>query len=288
VSTGRSAPQPAQRAALPRVVRAPLPTMLGSDFYARLFGLLGISVGAHMAWMGLLGFMPSPLIALRREVEMEIVEPEPPPPPPLPPQAAEPEKPPEPPAPRPKLAPKLAAPKPADTPPPPQNDPPPAAEAPVDLTGVTLTGNEGASWSSVVGNGSALQGPAARIGKVTGRDRAGSNNGVIDGQGKPSLVAEAALSRKPVPPDGMNELLEQNFPPRARAQGVAGSARLRVRILADGRVGELQVLRESGDYGFGAACQKTLRMRRWQPPLDRHGVPVATEITYTCEFEVGY
>jgi TonB family protein len=75
---------------------------------------------------------------------------------------------------------------------------------------------------------------------------------------------------------------------RARAQGVAGSARLRVRILADGRVGDMKVLRESGDYGFGSACEKTLRMRRWQPPLDKAGTPVATEITYTCEFEVGY
>jgi protein TonB len=288
VSGERSTSQEPRRIPVQQVGRAPLPTMLGSDFYARLFGLLGISVGAHMAWMGLLGFMPSPLVALRHEVEMEIVEPEPPPPPPPPPQAAEPEKPPEPPAPRPKLAPKLAAPKPADAPPPPQNEPPPAAEAPVDLTGVTLTGNEGASWSSAVGNGSALQGPAARIGKVTGRDRAGSNSGVVDGRGASTLVAEASLSRKPVQPDGMNELLQQNFPPRARAQGVAGTARLRVRILADGRVGELQVLRESGDYGFGAACQKTLRMRRWQPPLDRHGAPVATEITYTCEFDVAY
>jgi TonB family protein len=86
----------------------------------------------------------------------------------------------------------------------------------------------------------------------------------------------------------MNELLEQNFPPRARAQGVAGSARLRVTILADGRVGDTRILHESGDYGFGSACIKTLRARRWQPPLDRSGAPVSTEITYTCEFEVSY
>jgi protein TonB len=263
-----------------------MPTMLNSDFFARLFGLFGISIGGHMALMAALGFMPSPLVALRREVQMEIIEPEPTPPPP-PPKAAEPEKPPEPAAPKPKLAPKLAPPK-LSEPEPPKNEPPPAAEAPVDLTGVTLTGNEGASWSSAVGNGSALQGPAARIGKVTGHDRAGGNNGVVDGHGPPAVVGEASLSRKPVPPEGMDELLEQNFPPRARAQGVAGSARLRVTILADGRVGDTRILHESGDYGFGSACIKTLRVRRWQPPLDRSGAPVSTEITYTCEFEVSY
>jgi TonB family protein len=264
------------------------PTTAGRGFAARLFGLLGISVGTHMALIGVLGFMPSPLIAMHQQVEMEILAPEPAPPPPPPPAAAEPPKPAEPPAQRPKLAPKLAAPKPATEPEPPKNEPPPAAEAPVDLTGVTLTGDNGASWSSVVGNGNAIQGPAARIGKVTGRDRAGSGDGVIDGRGTTPLVAEGSLSRKPVPPEGMDTLLEQNFPPRARAQGVAGSARLRVRILADGRVGDMHVLRETGDYGFGTACIKTLRMRRWQPPLDKQGTPVATEITYACEFEVGY
>ncbi|HEY2734382.1 MAG TPA: energy transducer TonB [Polyangiales bacterium] len=264
---------------------APVPTQMGRHFAARVFGVIGVSLGTHMALMGALGFIPSPLIALRKEVQMEIIQPAPPPPPPPPPAAEEP-KPPEPAAARPKLAPKISPPKPATEPEPPKNEPPPAAEAPVDLTGVTLTG-DGASWSSVVGNGSEMQGPAARIGRVTGRDRAGNNAGAIDGRGT-TLVGEASLSRKPVPPDGMNELLEQNFPPRARAQGVAGTARLRVRILADGRVGEMKILRESGDYGFGIACEKTLRMRRWQAPLDKAGTPVATEITYTCEFEVGY
>jgi TonB family protein len=134
-----------------------------------------------------------------------------------------------------------------------------------------------------------MQGPAARIGKVTGRDRVGTSDGVVGGQGtRPALVGEASLSRKPVPPDGMDALLEQYFPPRARAQGVSGSALLRVRVNADGRVGEMQTLRETGDYGFGAACSKALRQKRWQPPLDKQGQPVATEIRYSCEFEVSY
>jgi protein TonB len=239
-----------------------------------------------MAIMGVLGFMPTPnQYFASHKVEMEVLAPEPPPPPPPPPKVEEP-KPPEPEPQRPKAAPK-PAPKLAE-PEPPKQAPQPASEAPVDLTGVTLTGGD-STWSSAVGSGGALTGPAPRVGSLTGRDRNGSTAGVVGAKGnKPVLVAEASLSRPPVPPDGMNGLLEQNFPPRARAQGVSGSALLRVTILADGRVGDMRVMRETGDYGFGSACQKMLRLRRWQPPLDRRGQPVATEVRYSCEFEVAY
>jgi protein TonB len=252
---------------------------------ARAFGVVGISLGTHMAIMGLLGFMPTPnQFFASHKVEMEVISPEPPPPPP-PPKVEE-VKPPDPEPPRPKAAPK-PAPKPAE-PEPPKAEAKPAPEAPVDLTGVTLTGGDSA-WSSVVGSGGSLTGPAPRVASNTGRDRTGSTAGIVGGKGdKPVIVAEASLSRAPVPPDGMNGLLEQNFPPRARAQGVSGSALLRVTILSDGRVGDMRVMRETGDYGFGAACQKMLRLRRWQPPLDRRGQPVATEVRYSCEFEVAY
>ena len=261
------------------------PAALGSGFAARVFGLLGISMGVHMALLAVLGFMPSPVALLRQQVEMEIASTEPEPPPPPPPPAAEPPKAQEPPS-RPKAAPK-AVPKPAATPEPPA-EPKVADEAPVDLTGVTLTGGDGASWSSVVGNGAQLKGPAGRIGKVPNKDKAGDSNGVVGSQGTAPVVSEASLSRKPIPPEGMNDLLVQYYPPRARAQGVAGSALLRVRILADGQVAKMKLIRESDDYGFGEACMKLLRLRRWQAPLDRRGMPVATEISYVCEFEVGY
>lgn len=268
----------------------PQPVVQRRSVVPRVFGVAGVSVGAHMALLGALGFMPTHVIEERKEVTMEIAEPEPPPPPP-PPAAAEEPKPPEPePAPKPKAAPKpAAAPKVAPEAPP-QSDPKPAAEAPVDLTGVTLTGDDGASWSSVVGNGDAIQGPAARIGKVTGRDRAGSSDGVVGGRGKgPALVGEESLSRKPVAPVGLDALLEQYFPPRARAQGVSGSARVRVRILADGSVGPMTVLRETGGgFDFGTSCMKALKQKRWQPPLDKRGQPVATEINFNCEFDVSY
>lgn len=264
------------------------PTLVSRPPYvfARVFGVMCMSIGTHMALLGLLGFVPTPTFDAPHQVEMEILEPEPPPAAPEP-EPPPPEPEPEPEPEKPKPAPKLAAPKPA--PPPPQAEPKPAAEAPVDLTGLTLTGDDGASWSSVVGNGEALQGPAARIGKVTGKDRAGSNDGVVGGKGTaPAIVGEESLSRRPVPPPGLDALLEQHFPSRARAQGVAGTAVVKLRILADGRVGPMQIVRETGDYGFGKACMKALSLTRWQAPLDKRGQPVATEIRFTCDFEVSY
>lgn len=283
-TNGKGAAVSPPRTAAASVVRQPGRAAPG----ARAFGVICMSLGTHMALMGVLGFMPTAeQFFAAGKVEMEVIEPPKPPAPPPPPKVEEP-KPPEPEPPRPKAAPKPVAPKAAE-PEPPKEQAKAAPEAPVDLTGVTLTGGDGSSWSSVTGSGGALTGPAPRVASVTGRDRAGSTQGVVGGQGdKPVLVAEASLLRKPVPPDGMDALLEQNFPPRARAQGVSGSALLSVKILSDGRVGDMKVMRETGDYGFGVACQKTLRMRRWQPPLDRRGQPVATEIRYSCEFEVAY
>jgi periplasmic protein TonB len=290
-----TAAKPAQRRINGAVVSPPRTAAVKTLYHpgraspgARVFGVVGMSLGAHMAIMGALGFMPTPQeFFAAGKVEMEIIVPEAPPPPPPPP--IEEPKPPEPEPQRPKAAPKPAAPKPAE-PEPPKEEVKPAPEAPLDLTGVTLTGGDGSSWSSVTGAGGALTGPAPRVASVTGRDRTGSMQGVVGGKGdKPLLVAEASLSRKPVPPAGMDALLEQNYPSRARQQGVSGSAVVSVEILADGRVGEMKVKRETGgDYGFGTQCQKTLRVGRWQPPLDRRGQPVGTRIDFTCSFEVAY
>lgn len=276
-----------------RVPVARTPHEASGGLAARVFGVLGVSLGGHMAIVGVLGLMPAPALEPGpKQVEMEILEPPPPPPP----AAPEPEPPPQeaakapepaPEPPKPKITPKPAAPK--AEPPPQQAEPPKAAaEAPVDLTGVTLT-DENASWSSAVGNGAAMNGPAARIGRVTGRDRAGASDGAVGGTGTgPALVGEASLSRQPGKPAGLDELLNEYYPPRARGQGVEGTADVRIRVQPDGRVTNLRNLRETQGYGFGSACMKLLQQKRWQPPLDKHGQPVATEITFTCTFEVAY
>jgi len=203
---------------------------------------------------------------------------------------AKPEAPkPEPPKPADK-APKLALAKPARaraaTPPAaPAAAPPPAAETPADFTGVTMTNDgAGAGWSTATGNGEAMKGPVGRPGaRVTHRDVEGGDADLGRTPGPP-VVAAADLSRPPVAPD-LTAALARNYPPDARAKGIAGKAVLRVRIQPDGQVGETKLESETAP-GFGAACQATLRGAPWSAPVDRQGRSVATHVKYTCRFEV--
>lgn len=100
----------------------------------------------------------------------------------------------------------------------------------------------------------------------------------------PRFVPASALSRRPGAPF-LDAALERNYPVEARRAGISGQARLRIQILADGRVGKVERLSESS-AGFGDACARTVQAARWEPPLDHDGRPVATEITYVCKFEV--
>jgi hypothetical protein len=56
-------------------------------------------------------------------------------------------------------------------------------------------------------------------------------------------------------------------------------------LFPDGRIGKVERVSESYS-GFGEACERTVRAGRWEPPLDREGHPVGTEIKYVCKFEV--
>ena len=55
--------------------------------------------------------------------------------------------------------------------------------------------------------------------------------------------------------------------------------------MPDGRVGQTRVLSATLPE-FGYACQRTVAGSRFGAPLDKKGQPVATDVSYTCEFEV--
>ena len=101
----------------------------------------------------------------------------------------------------------------------------------------------------------------------------------------PRFVTAAELSKLPRAP-ALDRALEKNYPREARRSGISGRAVLRVRILPSGRLGDVRRISETYS-GFGEACERTVRSGVWEPPLDRIGKRVATEITYTCRFEVG-
>ncbi len=156
------------------------------------------------------------------------------------------------------------------------------ASAALDLSGVTLTNDSGAGFAMPVGDGSALHGPiglGARSAEVT---RSAPSAAPVSAG--PAWVAPGDLSVPPVPP-ALAGLLRANYPEEARQRGLRGSARVRARVDSDGLVRLGHVVSETSP-GFGAACRRTVVGSRWSAPRDKNGNAVATEIVYTCHFEV--
>lgn len=260
--------------------------------------VLFLSFGLHAAaWAGL-SALPSVdrMIELFRIDEVALVAEElPPPPEPEPePEAAPP--PPEP-EPEPERPPPVRRERPETPPPeaPPPDEPPPAAEEQIeDFSGETLTNDTpGAAWASAVGTGGPMDTPiGGPTGTVTGRHREGVPDGEIGGTGTgppgPRLVAQRDLSQLPGAPsaDRLNELVRRLYPAELRTLSIEGRAVVRLRIGADGSVSRVRVRSESHE-GFGAACVQVMQEAgSWQHPLDRDGVPVATEVNFTCNFSL--
>jgi len=170
----------------------------------------------------------------------------------------------------------------AATPARPAPEPQPARPA-LDLSGVTLTNDTGTGFAVPTGDGSALHGP---IGLGANRDRPVAASPSAPGAHQPPALVDASdLSEHPKPPFALASLLRENYPEEARQRGLRGSASLRARIAADGVIRAARLLSESS-AGFGAACQRTVLGSRWSAPRDKNGRAVATEIVYTCHFEV--
>ncbi len=150
----------------------------------------------------------------------------------------------------------------------------------VDLTGVTLASDDGA-FSIAAGNGEARRGPlnARRV-----ASRARPPAPARPRPKAPPLVPPGDLSARPVAPR-LDGALRASYPPAARAQGIGGSATVRVRISSAGIAGVVRVLSET-HAGFGQACRRTVSGSRWSPPRDAAGRAVATEIVYRCRFVV--
>lgn len=258
---------------------------------SRWVGAAGVllSLAIHLGTFAALSRVDVAAIALPQDeaVEFSVVE-TPPPPPPEPEPVVEPPPPePEPVKPPPRVREAVVKP-PEEVPPEPTPEPPaPAEETIADFSGTTLTGQGEGGWLTAVGSGAPMNGP---IGKpnaaATGLKRAGVAGGVVGGTGL-RVLGDADLGRRAKPPsqDVLNAALERNYPKDARLQGIEGIARVKVRVLASGKLEPLASLSETYP-SFADACKRSLREVRFEPALDRAGQPVATDITYSCEFVV--
>jgi len=161
--------------------------------------------------------------------------------------------------------------------------PSPSPSPTLDLSGITLSNDSGQGFAMPLGNGSPLHGAIGlgTAGTGSGSPAAAPAAPALEG---PPLVRVQDLSEHPRPP-ALEGLLRQNYPAEARQRGLRGTARVRARIDPDGVIRRAHVLEESGS-GFGLACQRTVLGSRWSAPRGQNGAAVATEIVYTCHFEV--
>lgn len=155
------------------------------------------------------------------------------------------------------------------------------APEPLDLGGVLVSDVGGVEFGSGRASG-------AGIGSSPGASHSAATSAAT---GRSERVARGPedLSVDVRPPEGLDALLEANYPSRARAQGLVGSARVRMRIDADGRVSSAIVLDEApAGAGFGAACLRTLLAGpRWTAARDVGGTPIArVGRSFRCRFEL--
>ena len=252
-------------------------------------GWLVLAIATHAAFLGL---MPNAALGPGPEgpvetVAVSIIEEEPTPPEPE--EAVE-EEPPEPepvaPPPKPKT---FRAPK--ESPAAPEEPPAAAPETPIAFDNIVLTneGDEPSSWATNPGSGETREGPIGRPDAVaTGRSREGIVGGVVGGMGVGVVVDVGDLSKKPIPP-ALRQKLEKLYPKKARQEGVEGGATIRLLIGPDGVPSKIRVISvDPPGYEFERACANALKGEKWQPPLDKDGKPVATRVTYRCNFEIRY
>jgi len=241
--------------------------------HGALLWILGASVGLHLV---VFGALPTARRVAHRPAlpTMTIIDAPPPPPPPPPPLPKVDE---------PRAAKNLVASRVAPAAPAraePRLDSPPATQhetaAPLDFSSTVFSGE---------GAGIAVAAPRPRSAEPSGAPAALPSQAKPVAPPAPRVVEAASLARRPRAPSGLDLALERNYPLEARRSGISGTAVLRVKILPSGSVGDIRVVSESHG-GFGQACERTVRGSSWEPPIDKDGTPVATEITYTCRFEV--
>lgn len=191
---------------------------------------------------------------------------------------------PEPQAPEPTLAPKprYAEPDASEV-----QDPLGAEALPPELTGATLSAEDGVDFGAQQGSGRARRGAfrsgVSRAVDVTPNPLPKRQAPALS-SAEPSFVPVSQLSRLPNPPN-LAELLQRNYPSAARRQGQSGEAKVRARIGPNGRVEQAKVIFETSD-GFGRACHNTLIGSHWSSPRDAKGKRVATWVNYRCKFRI--
>jgi len=211
---------------------------------------------------------------LSRFYEIEMVNPPPPPPPE--------EKPPEEEAPKPVAAVKAPSPERESPPPAPAQagkilTQEPDPNEPVDLTGAGfVTGNAETYAGGVTAANGTSKTAVRNLNAVVGGVPGGTGTKVTAASG-PDLSRPAAVS-------GSSQW-DCPFPAEADAEEINYQrVKLLIVIRADGTPQDAKVVTDPGN-GFGREARKCALMRRYEPALNREGVPVAGNTVVNVTFQ---
>jgi protein TonB len=239
------------------------------------------------------------LFGVKHKVSTVVIEFAPPqkspPPPPPPPEPEKRPEPPPPPPPEPKTPPKPApkkvamaqpaappdAPPPVDTPPIEPAPGPPSTEPPAQEYTYQMPAAGPGGGTMGVRQGSAPTGSARGQRGGTGSGGGGADPNATG----PKPVSIAAIKREAEPIGDVDRFDPKEYPIEAKRAGISGA--VLVRILVDDQGKPFRVRLQKG-LGFGLD-QKALELAkklRFRPAVDTNDRPVASEITWTFNFNL--
>lgn len=80
--------------------------------------------------------------------------------------------------------------------------------------------------------------------------------------------------------------LRFEYPIEARRQGQEGSVHLRMRVLPDGSVGKVEVLRSSGAQSLDLAAMRAAASAKFTPPKQPDGTPAEAWVVLPITFKL--
>jgi TonB family protein len=79
--------------------------------------------------------------------------------------------------------------------------------------------------------------------------------------------------------------VKPQYPMGARKAGIEGISQLKIQVLPDGSVGEIQIMKSTGDSSLDEAAQKAVKQWKFKPGLIA-GKPVPVMMTLSVKFEL--
>jgi TonB family protein len=79
--------------------------------------------------------------------------------------------------------------------------------------------------------------------------------------------------------------VKPQYPMGARKAGTEGASQLKIQVLPDGSVGEIQLVKSTGDSSLDDAAQKAVKQWKFKPGL-LGGKPIPVWMTLAVKFEL--